>query len=388
MILESGGGGQHCRLQDVRGSAAAGIMPGHRRRVLRSLRHHLAGPGATSTARGSPVAAETSALPPSAQDGRPTAARPAKLDDRAMMKFIQDGYVMLHPDLPADVPSGRDEALVSYNQMICQKVEQLQEQGRDTGNNLLPQLPELMTLFDHPTINGALQSILGEDYYIHLHHATHTKRGIEEGFGQRHHKDSVGNSRICVDSKRRHHRTRWLMLLYFPQDTPVELGPTAIMPGSQYMLRYDMRQHHMDDVQLRDELPCAGPAGTVCIIHYDMLHRAMASKLDQTRHMLKFIICRCARSRCCLFTPTFFQGESTASHSSACRFCIMQDVRANLARTVLGPQPRSSGGAHVARAGSSAEAHPRGALALAPRPRRDPFDVSAIRRWHHRIRRF
>jgi hypothetical protein len=34
--------------------------------------------------------------------------------------------------------------------------------------------------------------------------------------------------------------------------------------------------------------------GTVCIIHYDTLHRAMASKLDQTRHMLKFIVCRCA----------------------------------------------------------------------------------------------
>ena len=104
-----------------------------------------------------------------------------------------------------------------------------------------------------------------------------------------------GNSRYCVDSKRRHHRTRWLMLLYFPQDTPVELGPTAIMPvrhaaqpspparlrpwpstvcarvslpcvhgwvqGSQYLLRYDMRQHGMNDVKLSDELPCAGPAG-------------------------------------------------------------------------------------------------------------------------------
>ena len=64
------------------------------------------------------------------------------------------------------------------------------------------------------------------------------------------------------------------------------------MPESQYMLRYDMRQHNMDDVQLEGELPCAGPAGTVCIIHYDTLHRKMASKLDQTRHMLKFIVCR------------------------------------------------------------------------------------------------
>lgn len=105
--------------------------------------------------------------------------------------MAQDGYVMLHPDLPPDVsPPG--ETPTSYNAMICDKVNKLQALGRDTGNNLLPQLPELMTLFDHPIIHGALQSILGDDYYIHLHHATHTKRGIEEGLGQRHHKDSVG----------------------------------------------------------------------------------------------------------------------------------------------------------------------------------------------------
>ena len=81
-------------------------------------------------------------------------------------------------------------------------------------------------MFDSPEVHGALSSILGQDYYIHLHRHAHTSRGIDEGAGQRMHKDSVGNSRHCVDSKRRHHRTRWCMLLYFPQDTPVELGPT------------------------------------------------------------------------------------------------------------------------------------------------------------------
>jgi hypothetical protein len=138
----------------------------------------------------SPAAAEA-APSLSAQTGRATALPPKKLDDDSMLKFIQDGYVLLHPDLPSDVSRLEDTA-ISYNEMICDKVNNLQEQGRDTGNNLLPQLPELMTLFDHPTIHGALQSILGDDYYIHLHHATHTKRGIEDGLGQRHHKDSVG----------------------------------------------------------------------------------------------------------------------------------------------------------------------------------------------------
>lgn len=41
---------------------------------------------------------------------------------------------------------------------------------------MLAQMPELMTMFDHPDVHGALQSILGRDYYIHLHHATVTDR--------------------------------------------------------------------------------------------------------------------------------------------------------------------------------------------------------------------
>jgi hypothetical protein len=217
----------------------------------------------------------------SSQPGRHTEEAPQLFDDDQMRAFIREGYVLLKPGLPE-----------GYNEMICEKADRLLEQGRDMGNNMVPQMPELMTMFDSPQIHGALTSILGQDYYIHLHRHAHTSRGIDKGAGQRMHKDSVGNSRHCVDSKRRHHRTRWCMLLYFPQDTPVELGPTAIMPESQYMLRYDMREHGMDDVQLDGELPCAGPAGTVCIIHYDTLHRKMAQRLEGTRHMLKFIVCR------------------------------------------------------------------------------------------------
>ena len=37
------------------------------------------------------------------------------------------------------------------------------------------------------------------------------------------------------------------------------------------------------DVVLPNELPCAGPAGTICVVHYDLLHRAMASRIDATR---------------------------------------------------------------------------------------------------------
>ena len=235
-------------------------MPASRR--LRSLRDHLCAAAAPEPAECSHLcaidaaaAAEPSPAPlesRSSQRPRHTHDAPQLFDDAEMQAFVRDGYVLLKPSLPEDIVirSGRgadaEERRVSYNEMICAKADQLQEQGRDMGNNMVPQMPELMTMFDSPEVHGALSSILGQDYYIHLHRHAHTSRGIDEGAGQRMHKDSVGNSRHCVstlwavtavrdsdrdrceqvDSKRRHHRTRWCMLLYFPQDTPVELGPT------------------------------------------------------------------------------------------------------------------------------------------------------------------
>jgi hypothetical protein len=71
------------------------------------------------------------------------------------------------------------------------------------------------------------------------------------------------------------------MIMYFPQDTPKELGPTEIMPGT-----------HVDDDQTfaDDErgILASGPAGTFALIHYDIWHRATPNMLGRQRYMLKF----------------------------------------------------------------------------------------------------
>jgi hypothetical protein len=56
------------------------------------------------------------------------------------------------------------------------------------------------------------------------------------------------------------------------------------MPRSQYLLA--------DRPPGGADLELAGPAGTVCIVHYDMLHTATAKRQDGTRHMVKFLFCR------------------------------------------------------------------------------------------------
>lgn len=195
---------------------------------------------------------------------------PVLLDDAAMRRFIINGYLVLKPAFPAGLHAA-----------IYQRLEKVLA-GGNPGNNLLPRVPELQQVLDHPAVHGALDSILGPDYYLHLHRHVHDSPPGSKG--QNLHKDSLYNSRFAVDEKRRHHRTRWLMLFYYPQDTPVELGPTAILPRSQYL--------NMQRPAGMDELPLAGEAGTVTIVHYDLLHRGMPNTSDKMRYMAKFLFTR------------------------------------------------------------------------------------------------
>ena len=194
------------------------------------------------------------------------------LSDKAMQRFIQNGYVTIKPDFPA-----------SFHQRIYQKTEEMFEKVGNPGNNLLPRIPELRKVFGHPAVRGALTSILGEDYYLHPHR--HCHENPPDSGEQGMHKDSLHNSRFAVDENHRHHRTRWAMAFYYPQDTPLELGPTGIWPSSQY---FNTQPPFGKD----KELPLDGEAGTVVIVHYDVFHRKMLNTSDKVRYMVKFLFTR------------------------------------------------------------------------------------------------
>ena len=199
-------------------------------------------------------------------------SKPVLLNDTEMQDFIREGYIVLKPDLPT-----------SYHTSIYKKIEEIIEKNGNPRNNLLPVVPELMELFDHPVVHGAMSSILGPDYFLNFHRHVHDRP--PGGKDQKMHKDSLHNSRFAVDQKTRHHHTRWTMLFYYPQDTPVQLGPTSIVPKSQYL--------NLDWPEGEKDTPLDGQAGTVVIVHYDLLHRGMANHHDKTtRQMVKFLFTR------------------------------------------------------------------------------------------------
>lgn len=78
---------------------------------------------------------------------------PKLFDDNQMMDFIREGYIMFRLD---DLPR-------SYHDGIVDKLNRVIEKHGNPGNNMLPMVPELMTMLKHPVVDGALQSILGEE---------------------------------------------------------------------------------------------------------------------------------------------------------------------------------------------------------------------------------
>jgi hypothetical protein len=185
------------------------------------------------------------------------------LDDRAMQGFIRDGYVVVQPELDAD-----------FHQHVFDSIDHVFEAEGNPGNNLMARISAIGKVWSDPAVDGAMQSILGRGYYMHPHRHCHYRP--PGGEGQTLHKDGF--------SKRRH-RTRWTLAMYYPQETTLEMGPTALVPGSHYF-------NTEEAGTARDEMALPVPAGSVAIVDYDIWHRGTANVSDRKRYMVKFLFVR------------------------------------------------------------------------------------------------
>jgi HEAT repeat protein len=213
-----------------------------------------------------------------------------KLNDEQMRQFICDGVLI--------IDSGMDDSL---HETIRVKGEAINRRLSEIGANILPAVSELQRVFDAAPIKGALQSILGEDYMLHPQRLLVPSeplepkdrnielRGDEEGMPQGEnsrsytywHKDTSGPR-----GRARYHVPRYLYLFYFPQDTPVKMGPTRVIPGSHYQDHLSKEDHSFAYV------PDQIHAGTCILASIDIEHAGMSNLTDQTRYMYKFTFTR------------------------------------------------------------------------------------------------
>ena len=221
---------------------------------------------------------------------------PILLTDAQVQAYLTEGYITVQTAHPPAV-----------HQNIHRQIETLFAAEGNPGNDILPKVPALYQILQDPAVDGTLQSLLGPSYLIHPHrHCHHNPSGSS---GQGMHQDSYEN-----DQNVRHHRTRWTMAFYYPQDVGLDMGPTAILPATQYY--NSSKQAHE-----REERPLCGRAGTVTIIHYDLWHRAMPNASDHDRFMVKFLFTRMGEPR----GPSWdyrdgaWQAEGTDPPAALCR---------------------------------------------------------------------
>lgn len=186
-----------------------------------------------------------------------------RLNDAQMAQFIAHGYITITPDLPRAL---HDEIFAKHEEVFAKE--------GNPGNNLLPRIPLVRQIFEHPSVVGALKSVVGEDYYLQPHR--HPHHNVAHSKGQSMHQDG---------GKRWSHRTRYLLAFYYPQDTPLERGPSGIVPGSHYF-------NTPEGAKIEQEMPLVTPAGTVTIVNYDLWHRAMPNLSEEHRYMVKFLFAR------------------------------------------------------------------------------------------------
>ena len=189
------------------------------------------------------------------------------LDDDALRQFIAKGYLLIQSDQSAD-----------FHQQVCTQLDQVLEREGNPGNNVLPRVPQIGQVFESAPVRGALTSLLGADYSMHPHRYCHVNR--PGGQGQHWHKDDY-----VFDQNVRHHRFRWVMAFYYPQDVREDMGPTGVMPGRQYYNGISDSDPHQST---ESEFKLCGPAGTVALVNFDVWHRATANTSADTRRMLKF----------------------------------------------------------------------------------------------------
>ncbi len=225
------------------------------------------------------------------------------LTDEQMRHFIVNGFVKVQTNLPAQL----HKHIFDKTDAIFERCWSF-ERRYNPLNNILPMVHELQEILDAPQVQGALTSILGNGYVLHPHRHCHpnfpslppTK---SKALAMPLHKDGHATGK-----RPRHHLPRWAILFYFPQKCPIEIGPTCLIPGNQYLrnispegfntrslipaLQQDGTFELPETFTNRTLTTLEGELGDVWIMHFDIAHSVFFNHQDLARYGMKFVYMR------------------------------------------------------------------------------------------------
>lgn len=176
-----------------------------------------------------------------------------------MARFVTDGFLVAEEVVPPEL-----------NQAVYQDERELPTQGFKFWSGS----ENIRAVFELPQVKGIIQGLLGsgpvyDHSFLHIVKAQHLA-------AQNWHADSVIDLRpLAFD----------VQAFYFSHDTPREMGPTLVLPGSH------LRRVNTESIgrykNIVGQRQLAAKAGTIVFMHHAIWHCAQPNYTDQTRYVFK-----------------------------------------------------------------------------------------------------
>lgn len=201
-----------------------------------------------------------------------------------MAHFVTDGYLQLD-EL---VPHAHNEAVLADEKRMA-----------DAGYNFWQRSEALQAVFELPQVKGATQSFVGvnsiyDHSYLHIVGPRRVK-------AQEWHADSVIDVRPFAFD---------VQAFYFTHDTPAEMGPTLVLPGSH------LRKVNTNSIarykNIVGQRQLVAKAGTIVFMHHGIWHCAQPNHTDQMRYVFKLRL-RPGQQQRNLFNTEDYQDPEVAN---------------------------------------------------------------------------
>jgi hypothetical protein len=191
---------------------------------------------------------------------------PATLTDTQVLDFCKNGYLMLEGVVP--------------DQINRQASEYVDSDDFYEPTDILTKDWFHQEVILNPEAAGAVRSLLGANFHLPVLMSNHRVKCPMQGFGGWH---VDGNFEFS-------HELNYLQVFYYPQDTPLEMGPTQIVPGSHLIRNKARFMSHLGSI--RNAVPTIAPAGSIFLTVYHIWHRRGPSTALGVRNLLKYFYWR------------------------------------------------------------------------------------------------
>jgi hypothetical protein len=188
------------------------------------------------------------------------------LGDREVLAFCRSGFLVLEGVVPAAINRRTTDFLETNTHY--EPTEILEEEWFVEGVIL------------NREAAGAIRSLLGRNFHLPVLMSNHRVTAPAPAIAGWH---VDGNSQWGA-------ALNYLQVFYYPQETPLALGPTELLPGSHLVFNQQRAMAHLGN--LRGVYRAPAPAGTIVVTAYPIWHRRGNASGTGLRNLLKYFYWR------------------------------------------------------------------------------------------------